>query len=376
MRNRRSIQSFFRIIWAIALRDIADAIKNKTILSVLGSVVFTVAMYKFLPYLDSGHELPALLVYDEGQSVLTVQLEESPQLRLYTYDSQEQMQRAVTRADNFELGVVLPADLDRRIEAGENVALEGYAAYWLDDAKTEELRKVFEDELTFYAASSRAAGSAQAEAAIQIRPELHKLYPLNPTVASSGFMVSMAIVLVLTMLGLLIVVHLMIEEKQTQTIDALLVSPASPLQMLLGKAVTGVVYCSIGVLAVYALNAAYITHWGLALCAGLCGALFTVGLGLLLGTIFESRQQLTLWGFLLMNVLLLPMFLVIMDDLLPPAVVKVMRSVPTSVIAWLVRASFPPQVPTGALLARLGYILAWAAGVFALGAWRVRRLER
>jgi ABC-2 type transport system permease protein len=183
-------------------------------------------------------------------------------------------------------------------------------------------------------------------------------------------------VLVLTMLGMLIVVHLMIEEKQTQTIDALLVSPASPLQILLGKAVAGVVYSLIGVLAVYALNAAYITNWGLALCAGLCGALFTVGLGLLLGTIFESRQQLTLWGFLLMNVLLLPMFLVIMDDLLPPAVVKVMHSVPTSVIAWLVRASFPPQVPIGELLTRLGYTLAWAAGVFALGAWRVRRLER
>jgi hypothetical protein len=101
-----------------------------------------------------------------------------------------------------------------------------------------------------------------------------------------------------------------------------------------------------------------------------------VGLGLLLGTLFGSRQQLTLWGFLLMNVLLLPMFLVIMDDLLPPAVVTILHWVPTSVTAWLVRASFLPRPPAGQVLLRLGYVLAWAAAMYALGAWRVRRLER
>jgi ABC-2 type transport system permease protein len=178
------------------------------------------------------------------------------------------------------------------------------------------------------------------------------------------------------MLGMLVVVHLMIEEKQTQTLDALMVSPASPLQMLLGKAVTGVVYCTIGIVAVYAINGAYITRWDLALCAGVCGAFFTVGLGLLLGTLFESRQQLTLWGFLLMNVLLLPMFLVIMDDLLPPSAVTIMQWVPTSVIAWTVRASFSPRAPARQVLLRFGYVLAWAAAVYMLGAWRVRRLER
>jgi ABC-2 type transport system permease protein len=186
----------------------------------------------------------------------------------------------------------------------------------------------------------------------------------------------MAIVLALTMLGMLVVVHLMLEEKQAQTLDALMVSPASPLQMLLGKAVTGMVYSLIGALAVYALNAAYITNWGLALLAGLCGSLFTVGLGLWLGTLFESRQQLTLWGFLLMNLLLLPMFLVIMEDVLPAIAVQIMRWVPTSTIAWLVRASFPQQAPLGQVVGRLGYLLAWAGAVFALGSWQVRRLER
>ena len=126
MNDTRSIRSFFRIIWAIARKDIIDAIKNKTVLSVLGSVAFTVAMYKFLPYLDRGEELPNLLLYDAGASAITTQLEESPQLRLYTYDSLDQMQRAVTRADRLEIGLVFPADLDRRLETGETVALDAH----------------------------------------------------------------------------------------------------------------------------------------------------------------------------------------------------------------------------------------------------------
>ena len=371
MNDTRTIRSFFRILWAIARKDIVDAIKNKTVLSVLGSVAFTVAMYKFMPYLDRGKDLPNLLLYDADNSALTVQLEESPQLRLYTYDSQDQMARAITRADKSEIGLVFPAGLDRRLAAGETVLLDGYAAYWIDAAKVEELRQLVEDEISFYVESAALSGTS-----VEIKTEISRLYPLDPTTPGSGFMVSMAIVLVLIMLGVLVVVHLMIEEKQTQTLDALMVSPASPLQMLLGKAVTGVTYCLVGVVAVYAFNGAYITRWDLALWAGVCGALFTVGLGLLLGTLFESRQQLTLWGFLLMNVLLVPMFLVIMDDVLPSTAVTIMRWVPTSVIAWLVRVSFLPRAPAGQMLLRSAYVLAWAAAVYALGTWRVRRLER
>ena len=371
MNEKRSLQTTLRIIWAIARKDIVDAIKNRTILTVFGSVIFTVAMYKFLPYLDRGEELPGLLLYDAGDSALTVQLEESPQLRLYTYDSRERLEHLITRADDFELGLVFPADLDRRLAAGERVELEAYTAYWLGDRTVEELRQAFQDELEFYVSASAPAG-----AAVEIEAEPTRLYPLDPATPSSGFMVSVAIVLVLTMVGVLVVVHLMLEEKQNQTLDALLVSPASSLELLLGKAVTGAVYCLAGVVAVYAINAAYVVHWPLALCAGSCGALFTVGLGLLLGTLFDTRQQLMLWGFLLMNVLLLPMFLIIMADVLPSAAVTAMHWTPTSAVGWLVRASFLPRPPVGPALARLGYVLAWAGAMYALGAWRVRRLER
>jgi ABC-type multidrug transport system permease subunit len=365
MKEPHRLQTSLRIIWAIALKDVVDAIKNKTILSALGSVVFTLVMYKYLPYLSGGDELPNLLLFDAGNSALAAQLEGSPHFKLLTYDSQEHMLRALTRADYLELGLVFPAGLDERLQKGETVALDGYAAYWIQEERVQGLRQTVEDEIAFL-----------AKRPVTIEVNGHKLYPQDPDEAGSGFMVSIAAVLVLTMIGVLIVVHLMLEEKQAKTIDALLVAPITPLHMLLGKAVTGMVYCLAGIAAVFALNPAYITNWGLALGGAFCGALFTVGLGLCLGTFFESRQQLTLWGFVLMSVLLLPAFLAIEPDLLPAAAIGIARWVPTSAIAWLVRASFPPHVPAGQTLLHLGYVLAWAVAAYALAAWRMNKLER
>ena len=99
--------------------------------------------------------------------------------------------------------------------------------------------------------------------------------------------------------------------------------------MVAGKALAGVFYCLVTAAAVFAFNAALIVHWGLAILAAIFGSLFTVSLGLLLGSIFENKQQMTLWGFLLLNVMLVPAFLSIMTDLLPRAVTDLIRWVPT-----------------------------------------------
>jgi ABC-2 type transport system permease protein len=354
-----------RIIWAIALKDLVDAIKNKTILSALGSVVFIIVMYKYMPYLEGRDELPNLLLYDAGESALAMELEDSPSLRLYTYDTRERMLDLLSRGDTPELGLVFPADLDQRIRDGEDIELDGYVAYWIQGQHVDELVAIAEEEIGYL-----------AKRPVRIRVDDRRIYPQDPDEAGSGFLVSIAAVLVLAMTGVLVVVHLMLEEKQTKTIDALRVSPAGPIHMLLGKAVVGMVYCLIGVCAVYALNAEYITHWNLALLTALSGAVLTVGLGLLLGTLFDSRQQLVIWGFLIMNVLLVPAFLVDMSDLLPKTAIQLFRWVPTSAIAWLVRASFPASIPVGRTMRHLGLVLGSALIVYALAAWRMRELER
>ena len=90
--------------------------------------------------------------------------------------------------------------------------------------------------------------------------------------------------------ALLLIPHLMLEEKQTKTLDALLTSPASPGQVVLGKALAGFFYILvIGGLAL-ALFSLYIVHWGLALAAFLGYALLAIGLGLAVGSFIKSAE--------------------------------------------------------------------------------------
>lgn len=358
-----TLQTSTRIIWAIARKDMVDAIKNKTILTVLVTVAFVVLMYRALPYLED--EQPALLLHDAGDSVLTAQLETSPNLRLYTYGSPERVEDLVPETDSPEIGLIFPKGLDQQIQEGRPVRLDGYVAYWIPEDQVRDLQQLVAREM-----------ASLAGRPVAIEFNVTRLYPLDPGHAAGGFMVSIAVVLVLAMIGILVVVHLMLEEKQTKTLDALRVAPVTPLQMLLGKAVTGMAYCLLGMAIVFALNGRYITNWGLALAAAFCGALLAVGLDIWLGTLFDSRQQLTMWGLVLMAILLLPPFLVILESLFPAPVIAAAHWVPTAAVAWLIRASFPPHAAAGPALLRLGYILLWTAGMYALAAWQVRRLER
>jgi ABC-type transport system involved in multi-copper enzyme maturation permease subunit len=191
-----------------------------------------------------------------------------------------------------------------------------------------------------------------------------------------GLLAALGTVLALTMMGTLTVTHLMLEEKKARTMEVLNVSPASAWHIVTGKAVAGVAYCLAASAAVFALNTAVILNWGLLIVATLCGACFTVALGLLLGSIFESRQQVTLWGFLLLNVLLLPVFLKIMTDLMPRAILFIFRFFPTVALSETIQLSFSNDAPLGQVAENVTIVLAGAVLLLLGVVWKMRQADR
>jgi ABC-2 type transport system permease protein len=201
---------------------------------------------------------------------------------------------------------------------------------------------------------------------------------ITPRPDSEGplFLVAVAILLALTIAGATIVPHLMIEEKQTRTLDALLVSPARSSHLVIAKALTGLFYCLTIGGVVLAFNAAVINHWGLAILTTLLGSLFTVALGLLLGSLFEVKQQLTMWGFVLIAVLLIPVFLSLMRSILPDSVGAVISWIPTVALSTVFRVSFSGGAPLAEFGPQLALVVAWTAPIMAATVWIVRRSDR
>lgn len=362
MNTSGKLRNFAQVTWAIAGKDISDAIKNKTILANLITIMLVVIFYRFLPALEGQDALPALMVYDRGQSSRTAQLEDSPAFRTYMATSAEEVPAFVGRADRARLGIVLPPDLDQTLSAGQPLTIEGYVPHWASRRQVEELRAFYEAEL-----------GAWAGQPVHIRTEGNVVYPQLEW-GGLGFFTSLTLVLALTLTGILTVTHLMLEEKQAQTLQALLVSPASIGQVVAGKALAGGFYCLVAAGGVLVLNSAMVAHWGLTILAAACGAMLSVALGLLLGSIFEVKQQLMLWSFLLLNVLLVPVFLEIESDLLPQGFSAALRWLPTVALARTLRLSFGHHVPWGAFAANLGLVLAGAAILYAAVGWRIRKM--
>jgi ABC-type multidrug transport system permease subunit len=190
-----------------------------------------------------------------------------------------------------------------------------------------------------------------------------------------AFTTALLLILVVTMVGLFLVPNLMLEERETETLHALLVSPASPLHVAVGKAMAGLFYSLAASAVMLAASTGVVVHWGLMLLAAGLGTLLTVALGLLLGSLFEVRQQMGLWAFVLAQPLILPAAIV-PTSLLPDAANAVLRLIPTVALSQVVRMSLAAQAAWADWGWEAALVAAWIVALLAAVAWRLRRADR
>jgi len=188
-------------------------------------------------------------------------------------------------------------------------------------------------------------------------------------------MAGTALIFTLAMGGMYVIPHLMLEEKQTRTMDTLLVSPATYAELVAGKALAGGVLTGIAGVIVFVVNSILVQHWWVAILACVSGTLFVVAAGLLLGSFVESKQQMTFWGFVIMSIMLLPALLSTASRLLSDGVLAALRWTPSLSLLNLARSSFSEQVSFQSIGLDLAVVLGWAAVLYTLNIVVLRRRE-
>jgi ABC-2 type transport system permease protein len=353
-----------RIVLAIAAKDLVEAIKNKNTLAVILPVLFIVLVYRYLPSITHRDDSARVFVYDPSESSFGARMGESPFLNVYFSSSVERMKLGVSESDYPELGLILPPDVDEELAAGSSLQLQGYIVHWVRDDQARELELLVEEELT-----------ALADQPVEIEVDHESIYPV---VESSGLSMLMGLSLTFTavMLGVSFLPHLMLEEKINRTMDVLMVSPARPFELALGKALVGMAYAMvIGVIGI-AIYGNLITQWGVALVLYFAGALFMISVGLLLGSLLENRQQLMLWAWVILIPFLIPTFLVIMRGLIPDAAIEIMRWIPSVVLSRSLSAATVEVVAISDYLIELIILLAGSMIMLGLVAWVLKRQDR
>lgn len=352
-----------RIILAIVAKDISDSFHNQVVWTTLVTVLLAVGLYKALPVITSLEHLPQVVVYDAGDAALTTYLENSPTVEVRRVSSRSSLERFVAMEGMPALGLVIPAGLDRALAAGESLRLDGYVQHWAGEAAAAELEATVEQELALLAGQP-----AQIDLAGRIYPPLDSIGPHT--------WAALAIMIALTSLGLTLTPQLIVEEKRSHTLDALLVSPAQSGHVVAGKALTGLFYCLVGLAAVLAFNGTLIVQWGFAILAALGGSLLATSIGLLLGVTIQIGQSLRMWTLaLVVPLFFLPAILSFMAMDLPPAVNAVVRWFPSVGLSRLFIMSMTERAP----LAEWGPDIALMAGtsalILAIVAWRTGRSE-
>lgn len=367
----KTLRDTLYIAWTIGVKDILDAVKNKTtmvsILMMMGMVVFFFWFGTWRPFdktvsvaiYDEGHTSPQQGVQSTYVTLNTAKLADGA---TYEFRKASSLQEMQTKMAHQTLGLVLPADLDETLASGGTPILTGYI-FWADRMRVAQLEAKYTQAFTeilgqpVRVAIGRNIVIPQADAG-----------GMQATVAQQFiyFVFSVA---------LLVIPHLMVEERRTKTLDALLTSPASPGQVVLGKALAGLFYVlAVGGLAL-ALNWAYVVNWVLALFAFMGYALFAVGLGLVLGSWIKSPQQLAIATLVLLPLLVVPSVF-FMEPAVKAGVRGVLRWFPSAALASLFRFSCSTGVTVAQVWPNVAVVVASIAAVFGLVIWKVRRSDR
>jgi ABC-type multidrug transport system permease subunit len=347
-----------RITWAITLKDVTEALKNRTVLSNIIIVLLMMVVYKSMPswFLDMNDR--DIAIYDPGQSEFSTLIE--GRLNYIEAESRIRLLDLIEDIDVREIGLTIPANFDKAFNSGESIELRG-DIFWWNRHNVPELQVEFESLL-----------SEALEQPVRIALE----EPLYPASDSMGVVTAaMSTVITIFFTGTLTIPHLMIEEKQSRTIESLLVSPADARHVVVGKAAAGLLFSLIMAAIVLAFNREFIIHWDLVILVTILGSFFSVSTGLTLGSFLENRQQMMIWSFIPAFVLLFPVLLSGVEPILPQAVRNVLTLVPTVAHVTAHRYALTQGATLNQILIRLAVISGWSAFLLGVVVWKVKRTD-
>jgi ABC-2 type transport system permease protein len=347
---------------AIARKDIVDAVRNRYLLFALLTPLMVAILLRMLqPGIDSLTKL-TVVVHDPGKSRMISELRAAPRMNLVEAVSADAVPAEVEK-NKATGGLALPATFDADIAAGKQPQLTIYINQSKGAIQQAAFRQLVERQVMSLRKQPAPVsaiwvdvGKAEDRQAIGVLNLDQMLLPL-------------LLLLVFAMAGALVVPLLLVEEKEKHTLDFLLTSPASHAEIIMGKALTGVVYSSLiaGVLLI--LNYRLIGNWPLTLLTVFLGLLLVVGVGLLMGGLFKNSMQVNTWASGILLLLMAPSF---PSMGLPSAVETASRLIPTHYFVEALRLA-----SAGTNSVRLWWHLAVLLGftllTFSAATWVLRR---
>jgi ABC-2 type transport system permease protein len=288
---------------------------------------------------------------------------------------------------DLDLFIVIPHDFARSLGRGQTAYVQ--AVIDAVDANTAQIAQGYlEQALDAYNVANpfgpvgyrrrptfnRAAHAAPPPGAVEVR----SAYLYNPGLETSWFYITGVMGILMFINASLVASALAVKEKETGTIEQLLMTPAQTSEMLLAK--TSPVFVLMVIVLFIALGVA-IAIFGLPvrgalwlfLLAGIFAALAGVGIGVMLATVSKSQQQAQLLTFFVNPPITLLAGASSPIENMPAFFQKLSYIDPLRYLVTVIRGVTVKDSPFSALWLDLAALAGFAIILFSISAWRFRK---
>jgi ABC-2 type transport system permease protein len=292
---------------------------------------------------------------------------------LFEADSEEQVE-ALLEGERSALGVVLPEGFDTSLQGGGRPEVtfisreEGSDEAWAAGALVIQVIEELSGREPVVRLRERALGKPRSEGIGSTMPDVMGRLGLK------GYFVVLWVLIGITMNGSFLVPTLLVEEKETKTLDAMLTAPASYRDVVVGKMLVGMSYSVVTALVVMGLNDGFSGLPLLSILVVLVSSLAITLIGLLIGGLLDNLTALTTWaGFIMLPLMLPGMLAVLPLDSLGPLVNQLLQVVPTYHL--VVSLSLALVGDGSRVWGGLGVLALQGLALFGIVVWTLRRRE-
>lgn len=360
--DKASLRDNLNIIWTIASKDIYDALKNRVVITMIFMLSVMLLVPKMLPLIFEQPQI-ILPVYDLDNSSLVFEKFDDTGINVQKVHSDQELRTVLCGGMYPQIGLQLSVGFDQLLTAGTPIELQGFVC-WSKRYQVSELQPKLEEIL------SQSLGQS-----VKIRLEGNIVYPPLEGVLFLS-MATINSVLLILMMGVFLVPTLLHEEKETKTMQALLVSPASIGQVVIGKALAGSFYILVTAVVIFTISWVEVIHWDMAILFVVSGGIFSVALGLVLGSFFEKQQDMIGWMSALILLMIGSILVKMLNIELPAFLQSLLPWTPSVALAELCSAAYSEIVPIARMWNNLGIVLIVSLPLYALVIWKVGRSDR
>lgn len=356
-----------RKVYAIVRKDLYDATRQGRIAVILLTPLILAVFYNFSFRDERRAELKAVYVGADNVALMERVQGRVASLVDLKLDvrSDEAAARAAIVDRSADVAFVMPERTEERVRAGDAPPITVLTE---SGSTTRELATNALVSVLREIAGQRPPAVLRAETVERPGSDPLLMVRLGPRI----YFVLASLIMVVGMIASIVVPMVLAEESEKRTLDALLLA-ASYLDVLVSKALVGLVFIALSTAVVLGLTRLPVRDVTTFLVGIGSISVVLVGLGLLLGAVFRTAQQVSTWSSLFLLPIMGPAFAVGLP--VPEPVQLALKALPTSQAMRLISNAFGDRPVFADAWVSVLVVVAWGVVIYGLLAWRLARRE-